>query len=58
MSKTICEYPFTSIAARDFNSEGKLLSFWPCCMMGNLTLDDIKNKRNFRLITIASTIVS
>lgn len=47
MSKTICEYPFTSIAVRDYTSDGKLRSFWPCCMMGNLTLDDIAKNRSF-----------
>lgn len=52
-SKTLCNYPFTSIAVKEYDSDGKPKSFWPCCMMGNQTLEEIKlgvhNRLKFRL---------
>lgn len=38
---TICKYPFNSIAIKDYSSNGKLNMFWPCCMMGNQTLEEV-----------------
>ncbi len=46
---TICKYPFTSIAVKEYDSNGKPLSFWPCCMMGNQTLEEIKSGTHVRL---------
>jgi sulfatase maturation enzyme AslB (radical SAM superfamily) len=43
MSKsTICKYPFNSIAIKEYNANGELISFWPCCMMGNQTLEEVE----------------
>lgn len=43
MSKdTICKYPFNNIAIKEYDSTGQLRSFWPCCMMGNQTLEDLR----------------
>lgn len=32
--KTYCRYPFTSLAIKNFN-KNKLLTVWPCCIMGS-----------------------
>ncbi len=45
---TICKYPFTSIAVKEYDSNGKPLSFWPCCMMGNQTLEEVKQGIHIR----------
>lgn len=37
---TICVYPFSSIAIKEYR-DGKLNSFWPCCTMGNFTLEEL-----------------
>lgn len=39
---TLCKSPFTSIAVKEYDINGKPRSFWPCCMMGNQTLEEIK----------------
>ena len=39
---TICKYPFNSIAIKDYTNNGELKTFWPCCMMGNQTLEEVK----------------
>jgi len=33
-NKTYCRYPFTALAIKNFY-KNKLLSVWPCCMMGS-----------------------
>lgn len=38
---TLCRYPFDSIAIKQFDRSGNPISAWPCCMMGNNTLEEI-----------------
>jgi sulfatase maturation enzyme AslB (radical SAM superfamily) len=45
MKNTICKYPFSSIAIKEYNSKGELTTFWPCCMMGNQTLEEVKQRK-------------
>jgi MoaA/NifB/PqqE/SkfB family radical SAM enzyme len=45
---TICKYPFTSIAIKEYNANGELQSFWPCCMMGNQTLEEVNKGIHLR----------
>ena len=33
-NKTYCKYPFTALAIKNFN-KNKLLTVWPCCIMGS-----------------------
>jgi organic radical activating enzyme len=33
-SKTYCKHPFRQIAIKEYRGD-KLVTFWPCCMMGN-----------------------
>ena len=40
---TICKHPFNGIALKEYDTAGKLLTFWPCCMMGNQTLEEVKS---------------
>jgi molybdenum cofactor biosynthesis enzyme MoaA len=38
--KTICKHPFTALAIKKYDNEGKLITAWPCCMMGNPTKEE------------------
>ena len=42
--KTICKSPFTSLAIKKYDNEGKLTIAWPCCMMGNPTKSEGETK--------------
>lgn len=41
---TLCRYPFDSIAIKQFDSAGNPISAWPCCIMGNNTLEEVEKK--------------
>ena len=44
-NNTFCKHAFTGLAIKRYTSQGKLISAWPCCMMGNPVGNDRDENR-------------